>query len=403
MSAIFNNEAMKTKMSLLITALLLTLAVQAQTIAVSDLSTRGIKTTPTTTGKLTRLELVKIDQYTVLDEFDMVETLERNPDLKECYGKKCLIRLGQALNVDYVLSGSVDGIGNKIVINLKLVDIKSKTLKTTHTKEFERQELELQRMIGMVIQEMHDITPDPTTMKSLQYRNDIITPNNVGKINNTGPRMGISYVVPTGKEGDQHNFFTREEEQGGLDQLPIMSHIGFQFEYQYIGTDNFSALGEMILNVSGMEQGQFLPNVTLMNGFRIGKQGWEFAFGPNFGARRVSEGIFIDDDNGKHYYRKSEYETKLAHEWASNPDNLDPVTGEVINPFFMPSVEYDSYLDKRGRTEFSTSWVMAFGRTFRYGSLNMPVNVYYSSNKFGGTVGASLGFNIVTKKRKINR
>ncbi|MBK6526803.1 MAG: hypothetical protein IPG07_15360 [Crocinitomicaceae bacterium] len=46
---------------------------------------------------------------------------------------------------------------------------------------------------------------------------------------------------------------------------------------------------------------------------------------------------------------------------------------------------------------------MAFGRTFRSGALNIPVNIYYSSNKFGGVIGASIGFNVNKRIKAINQ
>ena len=40
-----------------------------------------------------------------------------------------------------------------------------------------------------------------------------------------------------------------------------------------------------------MEQGQFIPTLSLLNGFRFGQSGWEFAFGPSFGGRRMINGL----------------------------------------------------------------------------------------------------------------
>ena len=71
------------------------------------------------------------------------------------------------------------------------------------------------------------------------------------------------------------------------DIFPSATLIGYQLEKQYIGTENFSALGEVLLMVSGLEKGHALPSLTLMNGFRFGKAGWEIAFGPGFGLKKV--------------------------------------------------------------------------------------------------------------------
>ena len=383
-------------------ALLITGGALSQTIAVSDLSTQGVRSTPIIAGKYTRLELVKLGKYQVLDEFDMTETLQNNPELQDCFGLKCLTKLGEQLGTDFVLSGSIEGLGSKVVVSLKLINVKNKSIEKTHSLEFENQEIELQRMIGIVLVEMLGMEADAVTKKALLFRNDIVTSDNVGKINNTGPRMGMSYIFPTGKDYDLNDFFTRDQSLGGLEIFPMMTHFGFQLEKQYIGTENFSALGEMMLTVSGMEQGQFFPSVTILNGFRFGKGGYEFAFGPNFGARPFATGIFMNEGGKTTFYEEGELESVAYTAWQNDPTNFDPITYQVINPYVQPDYDYKKYLHKDGRMEISTTWVMAIGRTFRYGALNVPVNVYYSSNKHGGTVGFSTVFNIVRKKKSIN-
>ena len=59
-------------------------------------------------------------------------------------------------------------------------------------------------------------------------------------------------------------------------------------------------------------------------------------------------------------------------------------------------------MDKQGRTKISTQFVFAFGRTFKAGALNIPVNIFYSSKKGGGTAGVSVGFNVMKSKKSIN-
>jgi hypothetical protein len=47
-------------------------------------------------------------------------------------------------------------------------------------------------------------------------------------------------------------------------------------------------------------------------------------------------------------------------------------------------------------------FVFALGRTFRAGALNIPVNLFYSSQKGGGMTGVNVGFNVQKSKRTIN-
>ena len=379
---------MKTKITLVLFTIGLILNQSfAQTIAVTDFSTTGVHATPKIAAKLMRLELVKTNKYVVMDESDMNEILTAE-ETENCYGKNCLIEIGEKLNLPYVLSGSVDGLGNKIVISLKLIDVEAKTIKSSKSMEFDNQEAELQRMLGIVVQEMHNIEPDAEVKKRLAFKNEIITSNNVGKVNNSGPRMGFAFL----HESEMYDFFRRSETQGGLGIYPAMTNLGYQFEGQYIGTENFSALAEVIFNVGGMEQGQFLPSVSILNGFRFGPKGWEFAFGPSLGFRRVSQGFYTEQ--GKNLFGR-----EAGRYWSE-----DEFRAQGYNDFILESENYtfSENLDKRGELRINTNWLMAVGRTFKAGALNIPVNVYYSYNKYGGSIGTSIGFNVTKSKTNIN-
>jgi hypothetical protein len=59
-------------------------------------------------------------------------------------------------------------------------------------------------------------------------------------------------------------------------------------------------------------------------------------------------------------------------------------------------------LDKRGDIKFGAQFIIAAGRTFRAGSLNVPVNVFYSNKGKGGMVGLNVGFNVMQTKKPIN-
>ena len=330
-----------------------------------------------------------------MDEADMFEIVQ-NSSTTECYGKNCLIALGEELKVPLILSGSVEGIGNKLIVTLKLIDVKEKAIKMSKSLEFVHQEAELQRMIGIMLKEMHDMDVDQDIKKQLMYQNEMIISNNVGKLNNSGPRMGFAFL----HESELYDFYRRKESQGGLDLFPAMTNIGYQFEGQYIGTENFSALAEFIVNIGGMEQGQFQPSFAILNGFRFGSQGWEFAFGPSFGFKRISSGYF----EGDNYITENDAHTANYAAYLSNPSNFDPVTGATVIPYTqLPKSMFSDHLDKRGDLIISTNWIVGLGRTFKAGALNIPVNMYYSYNRFGGGIGASVGFNVNNSKTNINR
>ncbi|MDP4761323.1 MAG: hypothetical protein NWR96_06790 [Crocinitomicaceae bacterium] len=379
------------KTILLLTTCLIGIFSQAQTdqvptIAVANPNVNGLTVKPESVAKMMRLEAIKLNKYKVYDEYDMADVLKAKEEYRsQCYGQNCLLKLGAELNVNYVMCGSVDGLGNKIALTIKIVDVKNQTLYKSSVKEFDNQETEIQRMIEILLYEMHGFTVDKVIADRLAFKNEVITSNNIGKINNSGPRIGGAALV-----GSLNEFATRSTSEGGLDIAPFVSMIGYQFEGQYVGTENFSALVEGIINVSGLEQGKFLPSFTLMNGFRFGKSGWEFAFGPRLSVKHTSNGFFDTDNlysqNGK-YFSESD--------WVKYAANNQVTLNEAYT--------FEENLDMRGSSKLSSSFVVGFGRTFREGSLNVPVNLFYTSQKGGGFAGINVGFNVQKSKQPINK
>ena len=97
------------------------LAQNNATIAVANPNVNSLTVRPEAAAKMMRLELIKINKYKVYDEFDMNEVIKANEEYRTgCYGQNCLTKLGNELKVDYVMSGSLDGLGNKIVVTIKI-------------------------------------------------------------------------------------------------------------------------------------------------------------------------------------------------------------------------------------------------------------------------------------------
>jgi hypothetical protein len=372
----------------------------SSTIAVANPNVNALAIKAESVAKMLRLELIKINKYKVYDEFDMNEIIQAKEEYKVgCYGQNCLSKLGEELKVDYVMSGSIDGLGNKIVVTIKIIDVKAQSLYKSAVREFDNQELEIQRMVEIVLAEMHGLTVDKVTADRLAFKNEVITSNNVGKVNNSGPRIGFAYLT-----GDLNEFAIRDEQYGGLGIQPIASMIGYQIEGQYVGTENFSALVEGILNVSGLEQGQFVPSVSLLNGFRFGKGNWEFAFGPRFGVKSVSDGFFDTQKQYNPNYSgpdKGQYFSRQDWIAYATANGLVDANGMVSAPEY--GYNFTECFDKRGGKELSTSFLIAFGKTFQAGALNIPVNIFYSSQKGGGYVGVNMGFNVQKSKQPINK
>ena len=373
-----------------------------QSVAVSNPHVEGIDISPESVAKMIRLELTKIQEYVVFDEFDMKDVTNDDASFKECLGKKCLIRMGKTLGVDHMITGSYDLLGNKIVISLKTVEVNNPENYQAVVREFDDQPYELARMTQIVLKEILGMEQNENLVKQLDFKDEPITSTNVGRIKNNGPRIGLAALT-----GDLMEFAKRSEGQGGLDIVPFVSMIGYQLEARYVGTENFSALVEGIINVSGLEQGSFIPSITLMHGFRFGKGGWEFAFGPGFGVKRTSRGFFdvegVFGETGK-YFSESDWETYARENLSGDPQFN--TTGQFVAPapsFFQSRYNFGrKYMDNRGKYELNTTFVFAFGRTFRAGALNIPVNVFYSAQKRSAIVGLNVGFNVIREKRRIN-
>ena len=362
-------------------------------IAVANPNVEGLYATPEMCAKMIRLELSKLNKYSVYDKFDMQEAYDSNEAYKtSCLSKTCLVEFGQKLGVNYMITGSFDLLGNKIVITLKMIDVANNSVYKSGLKEFTNQEKELQRMIEVLLAEMLDIPVNKELNDRLKFDNDIITKASVGKVSNSGPRVGVGVLT-----GSLYEYATRDGESG-LDIFPAVSMIGYQLEAQYVGTDNFSALAEFILNVNGLEQGKFLPTLSILNGFRFGDAGWEFAFGPGFTLTKTSTGDFVDGE----YTTYQEYRDY----WQGQYD----VTGEpsyddhMNNPDYLERVDnMEETLDDRANVKGAFMFVMAFGRTFRAGALNIPVNIFYSSRGKGGIAGLNVGFNVTKKKTTLTQ
>lgn len=353
-------------------------------IAVALPNIENISVSREIVAKLIQIELIKLGKYQVYDEFDVQEVMNTESKFKEdCYGKNCLVDMGRALNVDYIVSSSLIGFGNKTIISFKIINVETENIFISDVHEFIDDKSEIQRMLEIVIRKIHDLPNQKELLAKISFDQKPIIKSPVGKINNSGPRVGYSFLT-----GDLYEFAKRPVDQGGLDIHPHVSMFGYQLEKQYIGTENFSALGEVLFNVSGLEKGLFMPSVIFMNGLRFGKQGWEFAFGPGFGIARYSNGFF--DTHGI-YGEEGEY-WSVDRFWDKHNKQYD-AEGNQTN-----KIEYDisRTLDAQGNDfRLNTRWVMGFGRTFRSGGLNIPVNIFYSSMRNSGTIGVSVGFNVV--------
>lgn len=340
------------------------------TAAVLNIHSNITSIPPETAGSLLRIELVKTGRYKVLDKHDILEMgKKKGMNLVDCYGKECLHDVGNSISVDKMFSGSIEHLGKKIVISLKVLDVMSGEYDKTTIKEFVKVPSEIQAMIQLTLNEMLEIKSDQEILKTLiYYQQPPETPQT--DITNNGPRVGVSYIM-----GDMATRMADPEFEGGWDAVPIVSQFGYQLEKEYLSAGDFHALIEGLFIISGPEQQLFNPKLVIMNGFRSGKTGLEFAFGPSFGLEKEA----------RSFYNSSTEQWQLESEWAAvdSAGNLLPIPYHVV-----------TRMDSRGDVKLSTGWVVAIGKTFNSGYLNIPVNLFASFNKYGWQSGLSIGFNL---------
>jgi hypothetical protein len=346
----------------------LTNAQSLKTIAVSNIDTRGVDIDPVAMGNLLRIELEKKKLYDVVDKYDMRDLLaEKGLTLEECYGRTCIINMGKALDVDQALTGSVERFSDKLVISLRLFDVTNASVINTDVSEYQFAPNEIDLMIQISVNNIFNIENDANMVTLLaNYEEPVSTKLTNMTLN--GPRMGAAWV-----SGDFAKALMAPESEGGYGGYPVLSQLGYQYEIQYLTAGNFNALVEFLPIVSGLEQGLFIPALVFMNGFRFGDGNWEIAFGPSLSLNRFARGYY-DGENDWH----------LRNDWYTQ----DPMP-ETDNPY-----DIISRMDSRGDVKFGSRWIWGFGKTFQSGYLNIPVNVYFSAQKQGWYVGASVGFNV---------
>tara|TARA_B110000211_G_C14074545_1_gene551439 strand:+ start:371 stop:1444 length:1074 start_codon:yes stop_codon:yes gene_type:complete len=334
----------------------------AERVAVLNFDIIGQALTKQQFISITRTEIAKLDTFQVLDKYTVQEVFDANPvDLEKCYGVKCLTEIGKKLNVKYVIAGTAEVITDKAIITLRLIDIENETVVKTSYSEFIWSEANSQRLIQMAVFKLFNRGIDRRLKNLYDYetvKEAAFEGPEIIKYNLSGPRFGGAYQT-----GLMENIITNGTNSGGFNKNPFVTVIGYQMEKQYLFTGAFQAVFQMNFSLSGLDQQMAIPSVSILNGFRSSKGGWEFGFGPSFRFRKTAEG----------FYRDGEW--NLVNEALPGED-----------------IEKEFRLDSRGSLKFISSWVWAVGKSFKAGNMNIPVNLYTIPDKDGWQFGISMGY-----------
>jgi hypothetical protein len=331
------------------------------TIAIVSIDSKNLQLDNSSMANLVRLELEKTNKFEIKDKYDMSDIItSNNIDLDNSFGKNKLIQIGKMLNVDKMLTGSAEKFGEKIIIILRLVDVASEKVEKTDVMEYLDQQNEMQTMVRLSVNNLLEIPNDPNLVNLLiNYDKPITSAKTTVKLN--GPRMGAAWT--TGSVGER---LEAPKSEGGYNMYPITSLFGYQFEKQYLSSGQFQALVEFVFMINGLEAGTISPSLTFLNGFRFNKSGFEFGIGPVFRAIKIADGYY--DENEKWHLQ-------------------DELPADAVYPI-------EEAVDRRGNITMSTGLIIAVGRTFKSGYLNVPVNLYVSPKKDGTTIGLTFGFNV---------
>lgn len=313
----------------------------------------------------------KLNVYTISYDQDinyvLSEETEKSPESKlsyACYSIQCLEKIGKLLKTDKMLSGYVERTRENVIISFREFDVKTGEITRSKSREYKNIPEQLKNMILITLQDMYLFDKDKQLddyLTKLESRESPVNNPNVKRLNLSGVRMGVVHVF-----GENGSRLSESESVGGFDASSTLFQFGYQFERQYLNQGRVQGLFEFIPTITGLEQGLFLPSLTILHGLRDNRSGIEFAFGPTFGFTKVSEG----------YYEGGDW--KRSNEW----------TDSIPNPNDM-----FTRMDSRGNVKLTAGFLFGAGFSIKSGDLNIPVNAFVVMQKKSFRAGISFGFN----------
>ncbi|MCF8238593.1 MAG: hypothetical protein K9I85_10585 [Saprospiraceae bacterium] len=331
-------------------------------LGILDISVAGLNYDPSQAANIVRAELTKLDRYTIFNREDIRFELDRQGmTISDCYAKACLVEVGKAISVRKMFSGSLDAIDGQILVSFRVIDVGSGQEELTFVQEYLNLPDQIHLIIQYAIKEMYGQPVDDAVFQRLTQKNNFENSINLPqttRLNLSGPRMGVA--VFAGQLGKT----LQSNDEGGFNASNIMFQFGYQFEWTYLNEGNFQALFEFVPLITGFDQGKFFPSVSLLNGLRESRHGWEMALGPLFSLTKEATGYI---------------------------NELDEF---VVNKPVPEGFKKTTRVDSRGDYTIKSAFILSVGKSFRSGNLNLPINVFYIPGKEGNhRFGISVGYN----------
>lgn len=306
-------------------------------------------------------EIRKLDTMDVIDKYSVAELVETNVESgKKCFGVRCISELGKSLEVSYALTGSAELTGEKLSIHLRLINPATQKVVESDYSEYLYEEEYIWKFMEMSVKSLFNKkvrTDDLVVFNFDKAKNAELEGPRIKPYNLSGPRFGVSHI--TGLNSD----ILQSTGPGGYNKNPSMTVIGYQYEKSYLYTGAVQAVFQTNVSLTGLDQQLAIPSLSLLNGFRSVKYGFEIGFGPIFRLKQVQKG-YADESNT----------------WVTAGDN--------------PSYEgvLSNRLDSRGDYKFQPGWVWAIGKSFKAGNMTIPVNLYAIPDNDGWLYGFSFGY-----------
>ena len=274
----------------------------------------------------------------------------------------CLCKMCQRTGIEWAITTEIKQIAGRIYVISKMINKDPRVANKTAKMDFLNLPDEAEFMLKLTLQKLLNIPHDKNELLSLTdetLSSSGRLPNYQQSPNLSGPRLGY-----TGFTGPSADILKASKMNGGYNMRPGFINVGYQFEQQYLHGGSCQGIIEIIPQISGLDQGLFLPSLSVLNGLRNARTGLEFAFGPTFNITKKENKYFEDGS----WYRSQDKE---------NINNL-PLEGQ---------------LDSRGSATIQANLAFAIGKSFQAGTMNIPVNFFFVPNKDDYRYGVSIGYN----------
>jgi len=171
-------------------------------VAVYDLEAYGVEESlAQSVSDLLRTELFRGGNFHVMERKQMEKILkEQKFQMSGAIGEEDIVELGKILSVQLMAMGSMNRLGKKFILNIRLVDVEEGKLKAAETVEVYSED-ELTNGIRTIVKKVSEAVPVRGKIVSLKGEDVIVSLGSMDKIDKGATlrvqRLGESFSDPT--------------------------------------------------------------------------------------------------------------------------------------------------------------------------------------------------------------